>query len=734
MVFHRIVASSLMIAAAGGVFASDVVSPRAALFVEQPGRLEFSGQMIVKPLAPAQLVQGGMTPQRASQRYAAAVARLAADVIKIYPEVGELVVAVPPGQTENTYAAQLSATGDYVYVVPNWVCYPMLTPNDPQFGNQWHHQAIQSELAWNISTGSPSVTCAFVDTGIDLTHPDLAPSLVPGFNSVNDLAQLDGGDVSDVNGHGTAVAGTAAAVGNNGQGVAGVGWNLKIMPIRTSNSSGGGANLDDILQGARWAIENGARVASASYTGVQSPPVETTGEYIKSIGGLFCYAADNFNQNHSSFDWPNVIVVGATAPGDVKADFSSFGVAVDVFAPGVDIWTTFNGGGYGPTGGTSFATPMTNGVLGMIWSLDENLTNDQVEAILFYSCDDIGAPGEDDTFGFGRINLFNALQLVGAGSNPIANDDFADGFLGASFTLDVMANDLDIDLDPLSITAFDAVSTLGGSVVLSIGTGPEGRDELIYTPAVGGIDTFTYTIAELGGASDTATVTVEVIDPNSFREPDGALFPASGVQVSYYALTNPTQLPNFDTLTPFKTEIVANINYASTGGVFAGSGLSENVGAVFVGLVDAPQTGLYNFYINSDDGSRLFVGDTLLVDNDGLHGMVEKSGEIGLKTGLHLIRVDFFERGGGAGLIVSYDGPNLSKQVIPPASWFYESCLGDIVSDGTIDQTDLNVVLATYGLCAGDPGYIGLADLNGDNCVEQLDLNLLLSAFNESCP
>lgn len=124
---------------------------------------------------------------------------------------------------------------------------------------------------------------------------------MPGYNSADRRTQADGGVVIDQHSHGTHVAGCGAAIGNNGVGVAGVGWNLGIMPIRATGASAGGAggtSLEAILHGAEWAVQNGARSASCSWTGVESPAVGDSGTFIKSVGGLLLYAADNNGRDH----------------------------------------------------------------------------------------------------------------------------------------------------------------------------------------------------------------------------------------------------------------------------------------------------------------------------------------------------------------------------------------------------------------------------------------------------
>jgi len=255
----------------------------------------------------------------------------------------------------------------------------------------------------------------------------LAANLIPGYNAPDQLEEINGGDTSDINGHGTHVAGCLGAIGNNGVGVAGVTWNMQLMPIRVSNHPGGGAYLSDILDGARWAVNNGAKTVSASYSGVENSSVGTTGTDIKLSGGLFLYAADNNNTNHSSFDYPDTIVVGATDSSDQKPSWSSYGKAIDVASPGVSILSTVRGGGYQAWSGTSMATPIANGVAAMIFAVNPWFTPDQVQDRLYSSCDDIGAPGEDDVHGHGRVNLRKAINAGLAGDLVLSSTALVSG-------------------------------------------------------------------------------------------------------------------------------------------------------------------------------------------------------------------------------------------------------------------------------------------------------------------
>ena len=379
-------------------------------FIERPGVLEFSGQMIVRPLQSGALVERGASASESESIRERAARRLRPALVEYVPQTDEHIVYLPAGQGENDYARELMATGDYEYAEPNWICYPTQTiPNDQSYGQQWHHTKVRSPLAWDIHTGDSSMVVAIVDGGVMLDHTDLAAALVPGFNAEDRVPQSAGGDVSDVDGHGTFVAGLAGAIGNNGIYVAGMGWGFSIMPVRYYNTPGGGY-LHNVLAGARWAAENGARCVNVSQTGVEYNSVQTTGAYVRSQGSLLIWAAGNDGRDLSWFDWEDVIIVGATNPSDGKASFSAYGQAVDVYAPGTDIISTGLPGGLAIGSGTSASSPIVAGICALLWSDRPYLTPAEVEEGLFATCVDLGAPGNDSYWGWGRVDSYAALR------------------------------------------------------------------------------------------------------------------------------------------------------------------------------------------------------------------------------------------------------------------------------------------------------------------------------------
>lgn len=465
-----------------------------------------------------------------------AVARLANVIIKHYPKVNEYVVQVPAGSSLVEFARELLATGDYEYVEPDWLVHAVVLPNDPLYPSQWHLPKIDAPIAWDIDTGNPSVIIAICDSGVDQDHPDLAAALVNGYNAVDQLPQDEGGQVDGLTDHGTQVAGTAAAIGNNAVGISGVGWDFSIMPIRVSNMANDTAFISDINDGARWAVENGAQIINVSFSNVQANSVQTTGEYIRSLGGVYVWAAGNAASSLGFVDHPDVIIVSATNQVDQLAGFSNFGLAIDVAAPGVDIFTT-NLGSYGPISGTSFSSPMTCGVLGLIYSIHPGVSPQAAEIILKLTADDLGETGEDNLFGAGRINAHQAAQLaldaITIPLPPVAFDDEAYNIDGSAITIDVLQNDADLNGDDFFISAFDAQTAQGGTVEFNAK-----EDALVYTPAAGfeGFDQFTYTIQDETLLEDVGEVVVVTAIVPEFIEIESAVADGFGISEQIKAI------------------------------------------------------------------------------------------------------------------------------------------------------------------------------------------------------
>ncbi len=298
-------------------------------------------------------------------------------------------------------------------------------PNDPLFVNQWHLREaadhdIDATEAWDLSIGSSSTLIAVLDTGVDATHPDLGPAVVGGFDFVNGDS-----DASDDHGHGTHVAGIIAATANNGVGATGIDWSSRILPVKVLDDQGDG-DLDTVAEGIAYAVSNGAKVINLSLGGLTSTSLLADAVAQASAAGAVVVAAAGNDNTEDAFypsAYPEVIGVAATNARDAKASFSSFGERVDISAPGEAIWSTVSMGscslcspdGYAPLSGTSMATPVIAGVLGLLHGGSfTNITRAERMQRLLATADSIAAlnPEHRNELGVGRVNARAALEAA----------------------------------------------------------------------------------------------------------------------------------------------------------------------------------------------------------------------------------------------------------------------------------------------------------------------------------
>jgi subtilisin family serine protease len=280
--------------------------------------------------------------------------------------------------------------------------------NDPYAGSQWHLGQIGAGTAWDLAQGS-GVTIAILDSGVDTKHPDLAAQAVPGWNFLDNNA-----DTSDVNGHGTAVAGAALAVLDNAVGIAGLAGHARLMPVRIADANAY-AYWSTVAQGLVWAADHGARVANISYVGVAaSQSVQNAAQYLRGKGGLVVVCAGNNAVDEQIAPTTTMIPVSATDANDALTSFSSWGKFVALAAPGMNIWTTVRGTGYQAWWGTSMASPIVAGVAGLMMAAKPTLANTQIESLLYATAADLGAAGRDPYFGYGRVDAARAVQAAAA--------------------------------------------------------------------------------------------------------------------------------------------------------------------------------------------------------------------------------------------------------------------------------------------------------------------------------
>ncbi|HXK19435.1 MAG TPA: S8 family serine peptidase, partial [Polyangiaceae bacterium] len=375
------------------------------------------------------------------------------------------LLELDPNQDVGRAVAAFQADPHVAFAQPDYQMTTSYVPNDPYlassgsfgqpYADLWDMQAIGTPTAWDSSRGA-GVVVAVVDSGVDFTHPDLVGNLwtntaeIPGnhldddgngyVDDVRGWSYINNSDnANDENGHGTHVAGTIAAQDNNGIGIVGVAPDARIMPIQAIDMTGVGSTFS-LAQGVLYAAQNGAGVINNSWgcgsACPESPLVEQAVKTAHDLGSVVVFAAGNANASTVGFspqNGPYGVVVGATNPNDGRASFSNFGL-FDVTAPGAGIEVTppsvrpdygilslkaancricssdiVVGGQYLRLGGTSMAAPHVAGLAALIRAQHPEYNVEQVRQVIRHSALDLGLPGYDSDYGYGRIYAPQAL-------------------------------------------------------------------------------------------------------------------------------------------------------------------------------------------------------------------------------------------------------------------------------------------------------------------------------------
>ena len=374
--------------------------------VSAPGKPAFvSGQILVKPKANF----------KDSDFNALARSHGASERAKLQ-EINVRVLNVPEERVETVLKA-LSHNPNIEFAERDFIAQSTFVPNDPyvQSGQAWHLNKIQAPQAWDLATGRSSVIIAILDSGVKQNHPDLVDRMLTGYNFI-----ANNTNPADDTGHGTAVAGAAAAIGNNSIGVAGVGYGCSILPVKVLDA-GGYAAYSTIASGINYAANQGARVISISISGSSaSSTLQNAVNYAWGKNCIIVAAAGNNGANTAMYPaaCANVMGISATEADDTRATFSNYGNHIAVAAPGNVIWTTQNDNTYpyGGWWGTSLATPVVAGLAGLIASANTSLSNSQIVSLIKNNADDLGPTGFDSSFGWGRINARRAVAAATGGT------------------------------------------------------------------------------------------------------------------------------------------------------------------------------------------------------------------------------------------------------------------------------------------------------------------------------
>lgn len=384
----------------------------------------------------------------------AAISAYRAKKLKRIPGLNIYKLQVPEGTSVEEMVYVLSLNPDVEFAEPNYVMHITAWPNDTYFQLQYalnntgqtigssgpsgkSEADIKAIDAWEETKGEEETTVAIIDTGIDLEHPDIKNKIKSkGKNFVNIKTDYNTGssdDATDDNGHGTHVAGITAADTNNNEGIAGVAWNCKVLPVKVIDQDGSGY-VSDVAEGITWAADNGADVINLSM-GIDTPSLTLESAlkdaYEKKVvivaaagneGGAVLYPAayDDYCLAVAATNYNDERVTSSNSEGGWE---SNYGPEIDVAAPGerivslVPTWYFPPGPGsyYGWGYGTSASAPHVSGLAALIKSIKPHLKPSEIMNVIRYASDDVNSssyPGKDDYLGYGRINMEKALVPI----------------------------------------------------------------------------------------------------------------------------------------------------------------------------------------------------------------------------------------------------------------------------------------------------------------------------------
>lgn len=411
-------------------------------------------------------------------------------------------VNLPATVTVEQAVEQVRARPGVQFVQPDYRVQLTVTPDDPSVGSLWGLNAVGAPAAWNTGTGTGRTIVAVIDSGVAYNHPDLKANMWrnPGETAGNgidddrngfvddvygyDFANNDGNPADD-NGHGTHIAGTIGAVGNNGVGVAGVAWRARIMALKFLDASGSGYT-SDAVRALNYAVARGAKVVNASFGGGgYDRAMATAVASARSRGVIVVAAAGNDGTNNdvnpiypANYAGDNLVTVAATDRSDRLASFSNYGrTTVDVAAPGSGIYSTLPNGKYGSYSGTSMATPHVAGALALVWDAHPTWTYKQVIAAVLNTADRVSSlSGKVAT---GRLNVARAIVYSPGSATPTPPAPDTTGAtvtavaFGSSATISSARVTFSEPINPATFTTADVKLTgPGGKVIAVTGVAP----------------------------------------------------------------------------------------------------------------------------------------------------------------------------------------------------------------------------------------------------------------------
>lgn len=401
--------------------------------------------------------------------------KIGANLVETLGDLNWVRVKLPEGLTVEKAIEQYKSLGEIEAVQPNFYYHLLATPNDPQYTNTGMYglSKISAPLAWDMTTGSSTVVVADIDTGLRYTHEDIAANAWTNPGEINNNGIDDDGngfvddyygydfryndpDPLDENGHGTHTAGTIGAVGNNGIGVTGVNWNVKLMAIKIYSASGTdstSAMLINAYNYIRLMKNRGVNIRVTNNSYADCPEAcgydQATKDALDELGEagvLNVFAAGNNGRNiettpiyPASYTSPTILTVASSTSTDARSSFSNFGaISVDLAAPGSSVYSTYNGSNsnYATLSGTSMATPHVAGAAALLSSFNQNLSAASLKATLMNTVDVLAAWNGVVKTG-GRLNIQRALQNQTVCSFNLSQTNLTAPTKGGVFTINI---------------------------------------------------------------------------------------------------------------------------------------------------------------------------------------------------------------------------------------------------------------------------------------------------------
>ncbi|RMG25143.1 MAG: hypothetical protein D6732_22745, partial [Methanobacteriota archaeon] len=650
----------------------------------------------------------GFEPSSNQNQLISTIADYGGKILKKFDMISAMEISLP-----SSMIAKISQLNGIRYVEENQRYYPDVIPNDPQWSSLWGMQRIQADKAWDITTGSNTVVVAVIDEGIDINHPDLAaniwvnPNEIPGngidddgngfvddvngWNFVDNTGQVYGGDPTQDT-HGTHVAGTIGAVGNNGIGVVGVNWNVKIMSLKFLGPQGG--STADGISAIQYATQMGADIISASWGGGGFS--QAMKDAIDAFPGLFVAAAGNSGTDNdasphypSSYTSANLIAVASSTSTDAMSSFSNYGAtSVDIAAPGSSILSTYPNNNYNTISGTSMATPHVSGAAALLLANDPTLTPLQLKQKLMDNVDPVPAFNGKIVSG-GILNVYRALTGAAPPPPPPTQTDTFTGTVSSG--------------SPDQVHYFDVTDTTSNiDATLSWGTSAD-LDMYLYAPGANvygtGYVVRAYTTANPESLTYTPTQTgTWAIRVNHY----------SGVSSSYTLdVTYPVSgAPPADTTAP--TVTINSPTGTVSGTVTVDATITDNVGVVSADYrVDG---GAWVAMTNSAGSSWTASLDTTTLA-DGTHTLevrgLDAAGNVGTSSG-------------------SFTSSNAPPADTTAPTVTINSPTGTVSGTVTVDATitdNVGVVSADYRVDGG--AWVTMTNSAGSSWTASLDTTTL---------